>query len=107
VQGITAPASTNLFLHQQDGFFTLSFGPHATPIDELLLQERAKHAVLQGVELLRRYTLPVDEARELLKRLSFEGVDRCALFPSYEGAARGVREQIAWEGLNVEREYKR
>lgn len=100
---ISAPRYGNSNLHGQGGLFTYTRcvnldhdGPETPPIDTLL--ERSEHAELQQLLVLK---LPVVESLDLLLALRNLGYHAARAFPSFEGAARSVREQLnfVWESV--------
>lgn len=85
-------------LKAQRGLFTTVRGQDA-PVDMAqAFQEIADEEILEGFcPVLRRLTLPIEEAPKLLRLLSYEGVSAATLFPDYEGVTAAIREQLLWD----------
>ena len=91
-----APASTNPNFRAQSGLFTwfLSDEPEDCSLDEYiawLAQRWNKH-----IEL-RRFVLPVTEARRLLRLLSLEHVNGATMFPGVDGIVLAMQERTLWD----------
>ncbi len=100
---ISAPSYGNSNLHGQAGLFTYTQckdfendGPDVPPLDTLL--EQSEHSNLQQLLVLK---LPVSNCLDLLLALRNLGYHAAKAFPSFKGAADGVKEQLnfVWDSL--------
>jgi hypothetical protein len=102
----TAPRAANPNLHAQDGVFTinepvksisgLAFQPvDRRPIDELIAER--KNPLGPSCPLLYHFTVPSSEAGKVLWYLAKNQVNAAKLFPTYDGAARAVRQRFYLE----------
>lgn len=105
IKVISAPRYGNTNLHGQVGLFTYTpckdldhDGPDVPPLDSLL--ERSEHSNLHQLLVLK---LPVSHCLDLLLALRNLGYHAAKAFPSFEGAAEGVKEQLnfVWESLRL------
>jgi hypothetical protein len=96
---VTAPRSTNLNLHAQQGVFTLVEKRRLRPDD--IEVDRTPLNIL-GDQLrprLRMYhfTLPISESPQLLRLLALEGISASTLFPGYGGVIKALKEEALWD----------
>jgi hypothetical protein len=108
IEFVYALGASNLNLHAQSGVFTLitQIMPGATdpstlpPLDELIvakLRKLSADSLLKvGEPVMRRLSLPIHCAPELLRSLAFEGVSGHLLFPGFNGVVRGLKENRLW-----------
>lgn len=88
---VHAPRASNANLHAQSGIFTVCFGqPALAPLDHLLTSCIANSPAVKTV--IKRLTLPQQQAGALLHALSFEGVTGATMFPGYDGTTKKLRE---------------
>jgi hypothetical protein len=91
------PAWTNPNMHAQSGVFTIVRptvdDPHGNSVDGFCATPRRPG---HTVPTLRRVTLPVDRAPELLWRLASEGITGASMFPGADGVVRAMRERTSW-----------
>jgi hypothetical protein len=91
------PAWTNPNMHAQSGLFT---------IVRAMVDDRYSNSV-DGfcatpsppgftIPRLRRVTLPVQRAPELLWRLASEGITGASVFPGAGGVVRAMKERTIW-----------
>lgn len=97
----TAPRSGNANLHAQAGLFTLMRGNAASTMTvdgfiELMCKKDPTIYVTGSAPLMRKLTLDMKHARELLRLLAIEGVDAASAFPGYDGVARCMKERSMW-----------
>ncbi len=93
-------AQKGLFLFDRPADLDLSAPIDLRPWDELIQQEVADWWAPQqsdGFGLLDKVCLPVEEAKRLLRLLSFEGADAASLFPNYNGVVSAIAERRFWE----------
>jgi hypothetical protein len=93
-------AQKGLFLFDRPADLDLSAPVDLRPWDELIRQEVADWWTPQQSDsfgLLDRICLPVEEAKRLLRLLSFEGADAASLFPNYNGVVTAIDERRFWE----------
>lgn len=88
---VTAPSATNAPLRAQKGLFTLlvptdSDTNPATPLEELVQDQR----------FLVKFTLPTEQAPNILRRLACEGVTSATLFPDFRGVVLSLEERTLW-----------
>lgn len=94
---LTCPKHNMAFLHAQDGLFTFDIdadGLYVATGRWPRLEEQL-HCT-KAVTELRKYTLPVTEAPELLRMLAAEGISRAHLMPTLDNVARTVRQNWRW-----------
>jgi hypothetical protein len=91
------PTWTNPNMRAQQGLFTIVAAtvddPHGNSVDGFCAVPQAPPFV---VPKLRRVTLPVEHAAELLWRLASEGITGASMFPGADGVVRSIRERTAW-----------
>lgn len=91
------PAWTNPNMHAQSGLFTIV---RATVDDRYGNSVDGFCATLPPpgftVPRLRRLTLPVQRAPELLWRLASEGITGASMFPGADGVVRAMQERTVW-----------
>lgn len=75
------------------GKFRKSATFRVRPYDELLTSEVLMDS---SGPVLYRFTFPGTEAPDLLRLLSYLGVDGSAIFPGHKGAAQAVSERLLW-----------
>lgn len=113
VRIVTAPSATNPNLRAQQGVFTL-LGPtyeqgaegNYPPMDEFL-NDLAKKAVPDRSDRdklilgcrLRKFTLPVSEASQLLYLLAKLDITPSAIYPGYHSIVADLEMQHLWTGL--------
>ena len=85
---------TRIFVRSK-GSLRLIWGKDDPSLDQALWR-RAQASM--DAPPLHRLTLPVAEARRLLRLLSFEGVDGASMFPGADGVVRAMRERALWDG---------
>src|SRR5262249_18536939 len=96
---VTAPTAGNANLRAQRGVFLLHRAKPKIDLEQPfscmpLEKKLPEHS--QEMQLLK-FTLPVSQARTLLRLLAKDGINGAALFPSYEGAAKAAREELCWD----------
>ena len=108
IQLVTALCAGNPNLHAQQGLFTL-FRSKIDPQDPV--ERRAVDEILQNTmvfgktgpkttrpyKVLLHFTLPANEAGNLLWHLAKEGVTAARLFPGYAGVVKGLDERKLWK----------
>jgi hypothetical protein len=87
---VTAPAAGNPNLKAQAGVFTLQCVP---PGMERLQTMEEVFEEIEVPGILRQYTLPRSQARDLLRELARYGYDRARLFPGYSSIVRAMRDR--------------
>jgi hypothetical protein len=107
----TAPRSGNANLHAQAGVFTLMRGDAAYDMTvdafvELLCREDPKLFVSGSPPIMRKLTLKMTHASELLRLLAIEGIDAASAFPGYDGVARSMKERTLWKKPTRKRKRK-
>ncbi len=98
---ISAPHADNDNLHAQDGVFSGSMFQNASgwdrvdrrPLDQLITDYKSVDA--PGERIFCHFTLPVTEARELMRLLAKERVTAAKLFPGYAGVVRALKERVS------------
>ena len=96
-----APHASNPNLHAQSGLFTFSNYERTSQGNDLLttdvivseLAQRARASTLGRVHIMRRLTLPVRCARDLLVELDREDISSRTLFPNFDGVVEYLRFQ--------------
>lgn len=98
---IDVPGATSINLAAQSGLFTLPLGEkfRGANFSPIGIEEepdvyRYSLQESEGVSPLICYTLPIDEAEELLALCRKLGVGGATLFPGVEGVVREVYEQV-------------
>ena len=86
-------AQQGLFMVMRGGKFRKSATFRVRPYDELLTSEVLMDS---SGPVLYRFTFPGTEAPDLLRLLSYLGVDGSAIFPGQKGAAQAVSERLLW-----------
>jgi hypothetical protein len=66
------------------------------PFDELIKEGAESDKGLRHPVLVQ-LVLPRTETPELLRRLSFHGVDATAIYAGHDGAAKAVKERSLWD----------
>ncbi len=103
---VTAPGSGNRNLQAQKGLFLVH---RIGGIDLESETQRASYDQILAEELrlgeerdpvLFRFTLPVEQAPELLRMLSISGVNASTVFPGYDGVTGALFETDAWPDQN-------
>jgi hypothetical protein len=99
----TAPRSSNPNLHAQSGVFTRMLGEWGPELDVAEYVEEVEpnpdslvKTPLPGFPLMHKLTLPTKLGGTLLQLLQQEGIDGSTMFPGYDGIARALREDGAW-----------
>lgn len=91
------PGWTNPNMHAQSGLFTIVRAmvddPYGNSVDGFCA---APPALGFTVPTLRRVTLPVERAPELLWRLASEGITGASMFPGADGVVRAMQERTIW-----------
>lgn len=98
---VTAPRAANPNLHAQDGLFTLCLPGGGFPSPRAAVDRRPLDDILAPPDdqpgpdqpLFVRFTLPSGEAGHLLWYLNKVSANAARLFPSFDGAARTIRER--------------
>ncbi len=105
---VTAPSATNPNLKAQQGVFTL-IHPHNTneaagkylPLEEMLQnfsdepELEKRHKELAGI-LLRKFTLPVNEASKLLYLLAKLDITHSFIYPGFHSIGEDIELEIKW-----------
>jgi hypothetical protein len=91
---VRAPGWTNPNLRAQSGIFTFLASTNDNPI-EAHLAEWSRNE--QKPSPLVRLSLPHNQARRLLRLLSYEGVNGASMFPGADGVVRAMRERALWD----------
>jgi hypothetical protein len=108
---VSALGSSNPNLHAQSGLFTVisvrtarrNDPPTLPALDQLMLEKLRRQPVewreahREHGPVLRRLTLLMREAPELLRLLAFEGITGQILFPGFDGVARGLDDARYWD----------
>lgn len=91
-----APGGTNPNLSAQSGLFTML---RVDDGDDLSLEGHfvRLRKITGGALPLQRLTLPVSEAGQLLRFLSYEGITGASMFPGADGVVRAMRETALWD----------
>jgi hypothetical protein len=111
IRVVHALGASNPNLHAQRGVFTLTTklmpgasGPATLPaLDEVVLEVLGRRTPqwlesnAASAPVLRRFTLPIGCAPELMRLLSYEGFTGHLLFPGFDGAVRGLKEVRRWD----------
>ena len=99
---ITAPAAGIANLRAQQGLFLLardSLERRSEPYRYLpydaIISERAANKV-ELPRVIRKFTLPVSQAKELMRLVASVGVDAASMFPGYAGVAESLMERDLW-----------
>ena len=100
---VTAPRASNPNLHAQGGVFTtenltandLPKSVKTKSVDEVVKEKWNK--ISCGKPVMGHLTLPVSEAKALLRLLNQEGINSATLFPGYQGAADSLAERQFWD----------
>ncbi|MES1174031.1 MAG: FRG domain-containing protein [Myxococcales bacterium] len=94
---IAVPASDSVNLAAQQGLFSLTLlpGVRGRPLAIEAFEEIAARIFSGDATLLRKHTLPRDEAPELLELCEAYGVSGATMFPGSDGAARFALEKHA------------
>lgn len=92
IEIVTAPAAGNPNLYAQKGLFTLFRSDRLTEIDRRSIDEILLEAQLYRYELFH-FTLPVTQAADLLRLLSYQDITAATVYPGYGGAAKAVFEE--------------
>jgi hypothetical protein len=94
------PASTNPNMHAQSGVFTIVRAtvddPFGNSVDGFCATPQPPAF---KAPRLRRVTLPVDRARELLCHLAREGITGTSMFPGADGVVKAMWERAQWWDL--------
>ena len=62
--------------------------------DAIIAERAAKKTELPRV--IRKFTLPVSQAAELMRLVASQGVDAASMFPGYAGVAESLMERDLW-----------
>jgi hypothetical protein len=92
---VTAPNSGNPNLRAQQGLFLLAQHADCVRLDEFPFERLDQMVVAtheSGGLVLKKVTLPVSEADQLLALLALDGIDGSHLFPGLGGAVRAIHE---------------
>ncbi len=89
-----APGATNPNLRAQHGLFTILASETNSSIEDYVAHAPANPR--RQLEL-RRLTLPLREAGNLLRLLSLQGIDGASMFPGTDGVVRGMIEKTRWK----------
>jgi hypothetical protein len=99
IEVVTVPRSENVYLHAQDGVFTLLAAGDdyyqselAWPSLEMLPELYQVDAAKQPIKL----TLSVTQVSELLRLLSVENISRAHLMPSFDNIALALKTKWQW-----------
>jgi hypothetical protein len=99
---VTAPAAGIANLRAQQGLFLLARDPladAARPYRYLSYDAIMAERSVRKEELpreIRKFTLPVSEARELMRLVAAHDIDAASLFPGYAGVAESIIERDLW-----------
>jgi hypothetical protein len=95
-----APSAPNANLSAQAGLFTLALYTHENVGLEDILYEHPslKDKTFPGI--VCNATMPVTEARSLMKRLALLGYSAATMFPGYDGVRMALDEQRWWDREN-------
>jgi len=92
IETVTAPAAGNPNLYAQKGLFTLFRSDRLTEIDRRPINEILLEAQPSTYELFH-FTLPVTDAADLLRLLSYQDITAATVYPGYGGVAKAVFEE--------------
>ena len=111
---VRVPRFQNANLNAQGGVFTLvaservrAEDPARMPPLDALIAERAgelRRAPTSG-PVLRRLSLPIEQAGEALRRLRYERISATHLFPGYDGVVEGIQERALWDQVTFPWDY--
>lgn len=89
-----APGGTNPNLKAQAGLFTSHLADGDPSLEQYLAKMRQ---TAKGVPVLRRIAMPTQEARKLLRLLSYEEISAASMFPGADGVVKAMYETTLWD----------
>jgi hypothetical protein len=96
---VTAPNASNPNLHAQSGLFTQARGGEMLAVDDYVravFDENSAH-IKVPLPWMRKLTLRRTFRKELLRLLSYGGINGSSMFPGYSGVVRRLREEALWK----------